>query len=54
MRDGTELSPTGKRIELKGMELAKMRDGKICVCHMYWDGMALAQQLGLLPEPPAD
>ena len=53
LRDGTELSPMGKRIELEGMELAKMRDGKICVYHMYWDGIALAGQLGLLPNPPA-
>jgi predicted ester cyclase len=49
-RDGTELTPTGRRIELKGMELAQMLDGKIHVYHMYWDGMAIAAQLGLLPE----
>ena len=50
LRDGTELPPTGKRVEIRGMELAQMRDGKIHVYHMYWDGMAIAQQLGLLPE----
>lgn len=48
LRDGTELSPTGKRIELRGMELAHMRDGKICAYHVYWDGMSIVEQLGLL------
>jgi len=49
MPDGTELPPTGKRIETKGMELVHMRDGKIAVHHMYWDNMAVAGQLGLVP-----
>ena len=46
MPDGTELPPTGKRIEIKGMELVQHRDGKIAVHHMYWDNMAVAGQLG--------
>ena len=33
MPDGTELPPTGKRIELKGMELVQIRDGKAAVHH---------------------
>jgi predicted ester cyclase len=44
------VAPTGKRIELKGLKLAQMRDGKIHVYHMHWDGMAIAEQLGLLPR----
>ena len=47
--DGTELAPTGKRVETKGMELARVRDGKLALHHSYWDNMALAGQLGLLP-----
>ena len=50
MPDGTELPPTGKRIEFKGMELVQLRDGKVAVHHMYYDNMAVAGQLGLLPE----
>ena len=50
MPDGTELPPTGKRIDLKGMELAQLRDGKAAVQHQYWDNMAVAGQLGVLPE----
>ena len=53
MPDGTELPPTGKRIEIKGMELAQLRDGKIAVQHQYWDNMAVAGQLGVLPEAAA-
>ena len=49
MPDGTELPPTGKRIEFKGMELVHMRDGKAAVHHQYWDNMAVVGQLGLLP-----
>ena len=47
--DGTELPPTGKRVEGKGMDLAQMRGGKGAVLHQYWDNMAWARQLGLLP-----
>ena len=47
--DGTEVPPTGKRVEIKGMELVQVRDGKIAVHHAYWDNMAMAGQLGLLP-----
>ncbi len=50
MPDGTELPPTGKRVEFKGMELMQLRDGKAAVHHMYWDNMAVAGQLGVLPE----
>jgi len=49
MPDGTELPPTGKRVEFKGMELLRFRDGKIVVDHMYWDNMAAVVQLGVLP-----
>ena len=50
MPDGTELPPTGKRVEFKGMELLQFRDGKAVVDHDYWDNMAVAAQLGVLPE----
>lgn len=50
MPDGTELPPTGKRVEFKGMELVQSRNGKAAVHHQYWDNMAVAGQLGVLPE----
>ena len=49
MPNGTEVPGTGKRVETKGMDLAQVRDGKLAVYHMYFDNMAVAGQLGLLP-----
>ena len=48
--DGTELPPTGKRVEIKGMEYVRMRDGKIVVDNLYYDDLALLMQLGLIPQ----
>jgi ketosteroid isomerase-like protein len=50
MPDGAELPPTGKRVEINGMDLVQARDGKVVAQHQYWDSMAVAGQLGLLPE----
>jgi steroid delta-isomerase-like uncharacterized protein len=50
MPDGSELPPTGKRVEVPGMELVRMRDGKIVVDNLYYDSLAVAIQLGLLPQ----
>ena len=51
--DGTQLPPTGKRVEIKGMELVELRDGKIVVDNLYYDIMAVLIQLGLVPEGAA-
>ena len=48
--DGTELAATGKRVEVRGMELVRMRDGKIVVDNLYYDNLAIAAQLGLVPQ----
>jgi steroid delta-isomerase-like uncharacterized protein len=48
--DGTELPPTGKRVEIRGMEVVRVRDGKIVLNSLYYDTMAVAFQLGLVPE----
>jgi steroid delta-isomerase-like uncharacterized protein len=50
MPDGSELPPTGKRVELRGMELVEVRDGKIVVDNLYYDNLAVFAQLGLVPE----
>src|SRR5262245_49084017 len=49
--DGTELPPTGKRVEVPGMELVRVRDGKLVADNVYYDNLAIAAQLGLLPQP---
>jgi steroid delta-isomerase-like uncharacterized protein len=48
--DGGELPPTGRRVELRGMELVEVRDGKIVVDNLYYDNMAVMAQLGLVRE----
>ena len=48
--DGTELPPTGKRVEIRGMELVQVRGGKVVLNTLYYDNMAAAAQLGLVPE----
>ena len=48
--DGTEVPATGKRIEVQGMELVRMRDGKIIADNLYYDNVGVAAQLGLLPQ----
>ena len=49
--DGRELAPTGKRIEVSGMEYCQVNDdGKLTVNTLYYDNLAVVVQLGLLPE----
>ena len=48
--DGSELPPSGKRVELRGMELVEVRGGKIVVDNLYYDNLAVLSQLGLIPE----
>jgi steroid delta-isomerase-like uncharacterized protein len=49
--DGTEVPPTGKRLEVQGMEVVGVRDGKIVLNTLYYDMMSVVAQMGLLPEP---
>ena len=51
--DGTEVPATGKPVEIKGMELVEVRDGKIVVDNLYYDFMAAVAQLGLVPQGAA-
>ena len=48
--DGGHVPPTGKRLEIRGMELVVLRDGKIVVDNLYYDNVAVLAQLGLVPE----
>ncbi len=53
MPDGTELAPTGRRVEVRGMEMVQVRDGRMAVDNLYYDNVAVLAQLGLLPPPAA-
>jgi len=49
--DGSELAPTGQRVQIAGMELCLMRNGKLVLNTLYYDNMAVAVQLGIVPQP---
>jgi steroid delta-isomerase-like uncharacterized protein len=40
---------TGKRVELRGLDLLEVEDGKIVSNTAYYDGMSFARQIGLMP-----
>ena len=43
------LAPTGRRIEVTGMSLDRIVDGRIAAGFDNWDALGLRRQLGLLP-----
>jgi steroid delta-isomerase-like uncharacterized protein len=43
------IDATGKRIELRGLDFFQVEDGKIVANTAYYDGMAFARQVGLMP-----
>ena len=51
MPDGRQLPPTGRRLEVRGMEMVQVRDGRMIVDNLYYDNLAVLAQLGLLPDP---
>jgi predicted ester cyclase len=46
-----ELPPTGRPLALPLCELCEVVAGRIAVLRVYYDQMAFAAQMGLLPEP---
>jgi steroid delta-isomerase-like uncharacterized protein len=49
--NGTVLPPTGKQVEVRGMEVVRVGpDGAIVLNTLYYDNLAVAVQLGLVPE----
>jgi predicted ester cyclase len=48
--NGGELAPTGKRIQVAGMEVVQVRDGKVILNTLYYDNLAVVVQLGDVPE----
>jgi len=49
--DGSELPATGKQIEIQGMEIVRVdADGQITLNTLYYDNLAVAVQLGLVPD----
>ena len=44
-----DVEPTGKRIEIRGVDVMKIVDDRIVHNTAYYDGMDFARQLGMLP-----
>ena len=49
--DPPGFAPTGKRMKIDGVDLWRMRDGKIDDYRAFYDMNELVRQLGILPEP---
>lgn len=47
------LAPTGRRIDLPGCDLFRLRDGRIAEIRVFYDTLGLMQQLGAAPGPEA-
>lgn len=43
------IEPTGRPIELHGMDLIDVEDGRIAANNIYYDQLAFARQIGMLP-----
>jgi steroid delta-isomerase-like uncharacterized protein len=43
------IDATGRRVDVRGLDLMDIEDGKIVGNTGYYDGMAFARQIGLLP-----
>jgi steroid delta-isomerase-like uncharacterized protein len=48
-----EVPPTGKKAELSLCSIIRVQDGKIAEERDYYDAMAIATQLGLMPQTVA-
>jgi steroid delta-isomerase-like uncharacterized protein len=43
------IEPSGKHIEIRGMDLFELEDGKLVSNTSYFDGAGIARQIGMLP-----
>jgi steroid delta-isomerase-like uncharacterized protein len=43
------IDPTGKHVEIRGIDLLEIEDDKIVGNTAYYDGMSFARQIGLMP-----
>ena len=43
------IDPTGRRIDIRGLDLLEIEDGEIVGNTAYYDGMTFARQVGMLP-----
>jgi predicted ester cyclase len=50
---GTEVfgPPTGKRMEITGITIKRVSEGKVVEAWTNFDALGMMQQLGMIPEP---
>ena len=48
------VEPTGRWVELRGVDLIEIADGKNVSTAAYYDGMAFARQIGLMPPQDSE
>lgn len=45
------IAPTGRRVEMSGIDIARVADGKLAELWSNFDQMGMMQQLGVVPPP---
>ena len=45
-----DIEPTGRRVDIRGVDLLEIEDGQIVSNAAYYDGAAFARQVGMLPS----
>jgi steroid delta-isomerase-like uncharacterized protein len=48
---GGDVPATHRRLAGRGVQVMRVRNGKICQEHLYFDQVDVMTQLGLMPEP---
>lgn len=43
------IEPTGRPIDVRGMDLMYVEDGRVAANHIYYDQLSFARQIGMLP-----
>jgi steroid delta-isomerase-like uncharacterized protein len=43
------VDPTGRHVDIRGLDLVQIEDGEIVGITAYYDGMTFARQIGLMP-----
>jgi steroid delta-isomerase-like uncharacterized protein len=44
------IEPTGRPVDLRGMDLIEIEDGRVAGNNIYYDQLAFARQIGILPS----
>jgi predicted SnoaL-like aldol condensation-catalyzing enzyme len=43
--------PTGRQVEITGIDIFRLKDGKLAEMWQNWDQLGLLQQIGAVPQP---